>query len=160
MAVEIERKFLVTGEYKHLATSYTHIAQGYLAKSNGCTVRVRLRDERGYLTIKGPSRDGGLSRYEFETEIPSSDARYMLTLCHDGVVEKYRYLVPSGEHTIEVDEFLGHNAGLIIAEVELSCETESISLPPFIGTEVTGDIQYYNAYLSAHPYDTWPHTEP
>lgn len=156
MSLEIERKYLVTGGYKHLATSRTHIAQGYLAKGNGRTVRVRLRDGKGYLTIKGPSRDGGVSRYEFETEIPANDARHMLTLCPDGVVEKFRYLIPAGAHTIEVDEFLGRNAGLVIAEVELNHANEAVALPPFVGAEVTGQAQYYNAYLSAYPYDTWP----
>lgn len=155
MAVEIERKYRVCAPFKHLATSHTHIAQGYLAKGDGRTVRIRLRDDKAYLTIKGPSRQGGLARYEFETEIPLADARYMLTLCTDHVVEKYRYLVPVGQHVIEVDEFVGRNAGLTIAEIELAATDEVVTLPPFIGEEVTGQARYYNAYLSKYPYDTW-----
>lgn len=158
MAIEIERKFRVQGSFKHLATSHTHIAQGYLAKGDGRTVRIRLRDDKAYLTIKGPSRQGGLARYEFETEIPMADAQHMLSFCPDGVVEKVRYLVPIGHHTWEVDEFVGRNAGLIMAEVELSEADEAIVLPDFVGEEVTGEARFYNAYLSRYPYDTWSET--
>ena len=118
MAQEIERKFLVKrdGTFRDEASSSSIIAQGYM-DVNGATVRIRLRDDKAYLTIKSPSRDGGLSRYEFEREIPIADAREMLKLCHGGLVEKVRYLVPYGGHTFEVDEFKGANEGLLLAEV-------------------------------------------
>lgn len=106
MALEIERKFLVEGDYKSLSTSHSHIMQGYICSGRGRTVRVRLRDERGYLTIKGPSRNGGLSRYEFEKEITKDEALSLMTLCEPGIIDKVRWLVPMGAHTYEVDEFL------------------------------------------------------
>lgn len=155
MNTEIERKYLVEGEYKHLATSHTHIQQGYFATEPGRTVRIRIRNDKAYLTIKGPSADGGLSRYEFETEIPLDDARHMLTLCMPGRVDKVRWLIPYGTHTIEVDEFLGDNAGLVLAEVELTHPDDPFSPPDFMVQEVTGISRYYNKYLIRHPYNTW-----
>ena len=117
MSLEIERKFLVSGEYKSLATSKSRIRQGYILSGGGRTVRVRLRDDRGYLTIKGPSRDGGLSRYEFEKEITTDEALSLMTLCEPGMVDKIRWLIPCGTHTFEVDEFFGENAGIGRAHV-------------------------------------------
>lgn len=155
MALEIERKFLVSGEYKSLAVSHSHIVQGYLCSDPGRTVRVRLRDKTGYLTVKGPSTGDGLTRYEFEKEITEADARSLLSLCEPGVIDKNRWLVPYGGHTFEVDEFFGENDGLTVAEVELGSEDEACALPPFLGQEVTGDVRYYNASLRSNPYQHW-----
>ncbi len=155
MAIEIERKFLVTGDYKSLAVSHSRIIQGYICRERGRTVRVRLRDEQGYLTIKGPSFGGGLSRYEFEKEITKDEALSLLRLCEAGVIDKVRWLVPSGKHTFEVDEFFGDNAGLVVAEVELSSEGEPYERPAFLGEEVTGNRRYYNSSLISFPYRDW-----
>lgn len=155
MALEIERKFLVTGDYKSLAASRSRIIQGYLCSGSGRTVRVRLRDERGYLTIKGPSRDGGLSRYEFEKEITRDEALSLLHLCEPGIIDKIRWLVPMGDHTYEVDEFFGDNEGLVVAEVELRRPDEPYERAPFLGDEVTGDRRYYNSSLRQYPYKEW-----
>jgi len=152
---EIERKFLVTGEFKHLAYECTHIEQGYFATEPGKTVRVRIRGDKAYLTIKGPSMDGGLSRYEFETEVPMDDAHQLMSLCVPGSVIKDRYLIKSGSHIVEVDEFFGDNEGLIMAEIELSDEAEAYERPSFLGKEVTGDHHYYNKYMIKHPYKEW-----
>lgn len=156
MALEIERKFLVHDDsYKQLSTSHSHIVQGYICSGQGRTVRVRLRDEKGYLTIKGPSRNGGLSRYEFEKEITKDEALSLFTLCEPGIIDKIRWLVPSGDHTFEVDEFFGDNAGLVVAEVELKSETDTYTPLPFIGKEVTGDRKYYNSSLRSNPFKNW-----
>ena len=120
MALEIERKFLVLDDsYKHEAFSKSHIRQGYICSERGRTVRIRIRDERAYVTIKGPSLDGGLARSEFEYEIPFEDGQQLMLLCEPGQIDKIRWLVKSGEHTFEVDEFFGDNEGLVMAEVEL-----------------------------------------
>ena len=156
MAQEIERKFLVLDDsFKHEAFSKSHIQQGYICSERGRTVRVRIRDERAYLTIKGPSLNGGLSRYEFEREIPLDDGLQMMQLCESGIIDKTRWLVKSGNHTFEVDEFHGENAGLVVAEVELHHEDEPFEKPHFIGKEVTGDRRYYNSQLRANPYCNW-----
>jgi CYTH domain-containing protein len=156
MAQEIERKFLVVGDgYRTQAFARSRITQGYISSQHGRTVRVRIRDERGYLTIKGPSDAAGMSRYEWEKEIPVEEARQLMTLCEPGLIDKTRYLVKSGCHTFEVDEFYGENAGLVMAEVELAAEDEPYERPSFLGTEVTGDVRYYNSYLKAHPYREW-----
>ena len=145
MALEIERKFLVKDDsYKTMAESSSRIAQGYICSGRGRTVRVRIRDEKGYLTIKGPATQGGLSRYEWEKEIPLNEAQELMKLCEPGMIDKTRYLVLSGEHVFEVDEFYGDNEGLVIAEVELKHENESFEKPSFIGVEVTGIVKYYN----------------
>ena len=152
---EIERKFLVIDDsYRSLAYDKSEILQGYICSGHGHTVRVRTRGEKGYLTIKGPSIDG-ISRFEWEKEITLQDARELFTLCRSGRIEKTRYLVPNGKHTIEVDEFHGDNEGLVFAEIELSDINEIFELPPFLGDEVTGNQRYYNAYISKHPYSTW-----
>lgn len=155
MPVEIERKFLVQGDYKSLAVSHSRIKQGYICSGRGRTVRVRLRDDKGYLTIKGPSLNGGLSRYEFEKEISVDEALSLLCLCEPGMVDKIRWLVPVGKHVFEVDEFFGENEGLVLAEVELAEEAEDFERPAFLGMEVTGDRRYYNSSLKANPYKNW-----
>jgi len=156
MALEIERKSLVLdSSYKHEAFSSSHILQGYICSERGRSVRIRIRDEHAYLTIKGPSLDGGLSRYEFEQEIPIDDAQKLMTLCEPGIIDKTRWLVRSGDHIFEVDEFHADNDGLVVAEVELSAPTETPLLPHFVGLEVTGDRRYYNSKLRRHPYCQW-----
>lgn len=156
MAQEIERKFLVTDDsYKRLAYDSSRITQGYICSARGRTVRVRIRDNRGYLTIKGPSEIGGLSRYEWEKEIPLQEAMELMKLCEPGMIDKTRYLVHAGKHVFEVDEFYGENEGLVIAEVELESEEETYIKPDFIGQEVTGDVKYYNSFLMRNPYTRW-----
>lgn len=159
MPCEIERKFLVSGDYKHLAVSSSHVAQGYICAERGRTVRVRIRGERGYLTIKGPSADGGLSRYEWEKELPLDEARELMALCGPGAIDKTRWLVPWEGHTFEVDEFHGANEGLTVAEVELRAPDEAFARPPFLGREVTGDVRFYNTSLGTRPYTAWPDDE-
>lgn len=154
--IEIERKFKVcSNDYKQLAHTSDHIKQGYICSGHGRTVRVRLRGGRGYLTIKGPSIDGGLSRYEFEKEITPEEAEQLFFLCEPGIIDKTRYLVNYGNHTFEIDEFYGDNEGLVMAEVELSAPDEPFEKPSFIGEEVTGDRRYYNAHLRQNPYKLW-----
>ncbi len=156
--MEIERKFLVSGDdFRQLAYASDRIRQGYICSGHGRTVRVRLRGDRGYLTIKGSSADGGLSRYEFEKEITREEAEQLFLLCEPGVIDKTRYLVksPDGRHTFEVDEFYGDNEGLIMAEVELGAPDEPYEKPDFIGREVTGDHRYYNSHLRKNPYRLW-----
>lgn len=156
MAQEIERKFLVLNDsYKRESFSHSRIQQGYITSERGRTVRIRIRDEKAYITIKGPSLNGGLSRYEFEQEIPMDDARQLMALCEPGIIDKTRWLVKSGSHTFEVDEFFGDNAGLVMAEVELRSEDDVVQIPDFIGDEVTGDRRYYNSQLRQHPYTEW-----
>ena len=154
--LEIERKFLVRNDgYRRQAFSSSRIQQGYICSGHGRTVRVRIRDTRGYLTIKGPSDSAGLSRYEFEKEITLDEAEHLMALCEPGRIDKTRYLVKSGSHTFEVDEFYGENEGLVMAEVELQSEDEPYEKPDFIGEEVTGDRRYYNAHLTKQPFKTW-----
>jgi len=155
MPLEIEGKFLGEGDYKSLSASHSHIVQGYICSGRGRTVRVRLRDEKGFLTIKGPSLDGGLSRYEFEKEITKDEALSLLHLCEPGIIDKVRWLVPVGNHLYEVDEFFGDNEGLVVAEVELGSVDEAFERAPFLGKEVTGERKYYNSSLRACPYKAW-----
>lgn len=155
MPQEIERKFLVTGDYKSQAYAQSRIVQGYISSARGRTVRVRIRDAKGYLTIKGASNASGTSRYEWEKEIPRNEAEDLMKLCEPGVIDKTRYLVRSGNHIFEVDEFHGENAGLVVAEVELTSENEPFEKPDFIGQEVTGDVRYYNSQLMKHPFTGW-----
>ncbi|MBC8592394.1 CYTH domain-containing protein [Oscillospiraceae bacterium N12] len=155
MSQEIERKFLVVGEYKTQAFAQSRIIQGYISSARGRTVRVRIRDGKGYLTIKGASNASGTSRYEWEKEIPLEEAEELMKLCEPGIIDKTRYLVRSGAHVFEVDEFYGENEGLTVAEVELGSEEEAFVKPDFIGVEVTGDIRYYNSQLMKNPYTTW-----
>ena len=155
MAQEIERKFLVTGPFKEQAYAHSRIVQGYICSTGGRTVRVRIRGEKGYLTIKGASNDAGTSRYEWERELPLAEAEALMKLCEPGMIDKTRYLVHCRTHTFEVDEFYGENAGLIMAEVELSSEEEAFNKPDFIGEEVTGDARFYNSQLMKYPFASW-----
>lgn len=157
MPQEIERKFLVKGDYKSEAYAQSRIVQGYIGVGCGRTVRIRIRGERGYLTIKGRSDASGMSRYEWEKEIPRDEAEELLKLCDPGVIDKTRYLVRCGRHTFEVDEFYGDNEGLTVAEVELGAVDEPFERPDFLGEEVTGDVRYYNSWLIRHPFKTWKH---
>lgn len=154
--LEIERKFLVRkgDAYKRAAFASSHIQQGYIHCENA-TVRIRLRDDKAFLTIKGHSMDGGLSRYEFEKEITPTEASNLLKLCSGGLIDKRRWLVKSGSHTFEVDEFFGDNAGLVMAEVELANPQEPFEKPDFIGPEVTGDYHFYNKQMLVSPYSEW-----
>jgi CYTH domain-containing protein len=147
MSKEIERKFLVIGEFKSKAFVQYRIVQGYISRVSERTVRIRLCDNKGYLTIKGTSDVSGMERYEWEKEIPFSDAQQLMKLCEPGVIEKTRYLVRSGKHIFEIDEFHGVNQGLVIAEIELESKEEVFVKPSFIGKEVTGDKHYYNSQL-------------
>ena len=155
MAQEIERKFLVIGDFKSQAFEQSRIVQGYISSARGRTVRVRIRNGRGYLTIKGASNESGTSRYEWEKELSLHEAEELMKLCEPGVIDKTRDLVRRGEHIFEVDEFYGENEGLIVAEVELNAEDEAFVKPSFIGQEVTGDVRYYNSQLMKKPYTTW-----
>lgn len=156
MSLEIERKFLVTDDsYKQQAFSCDRIAQGYVCRQGGNSTRVRVRGDKGYITIKGPSLDGGLSRYEWEKEIPVNEAWELMRLCSGIIIDKHRYLVKCGNHVYEIDEFHGDNEGLTVAEVELQSVDEPFERPSFIGAEVTGDAKYYNGHLSRFPYKYW-----
>lgn len=159
MSQEIERKFLVTGDYKDQASSASHIIQGYISSIPERTVRIRIRNGKAYITIKGASGEEGRSRYEWEKEIPAEEGYELMNLCEPGSVDKTRYLIPYQEHVFEVDEFHGENSGLVMAEVELSSPDEEVTLPGFIGKEVTGDIRYYNSYLKKYPYNSWPENQ-
>ncbi|BFM44855.1 CYTH domain-containing protein [Flavobacterium sp. CFS9] len=154
--VEIERKFLVkSADFKEQAFTYNKIAQGYLSAVPERTVRVRIKGERGFITIKGVSQQGGMSRFEWENEIPLDEALELLKLCEKGKIEKTRYEIKLGKHIFEVDEFYGENEGLVMAEVELESETETFEKPDWLGEEVTNDPRYYNAYLSKNPFKEW-----
>lgn len=154
MAQEIERKFLVGNDSWRSGASGIRFRQGYLSTDPQRTVRVRLEGDRGVLTIKGLSR--GLSRAEFEYPIPAAEAAILLdTLCLRPLIEKTRYRVEHGGHLWEIDEFSGDNAGLVLAEVELSSEDEQVELPPWAGPEVSTDPRYYNANLVRHPFRSW-----
>jgi len=154
MGIEIERKFLVRGDaWKALASGVAY-CQGYLVAEKERTVRVRLVGDEGFLTIKGPVV--GASRAEYEYRIPAVDAQEMLArLCKKPLIEKNRYKIPQGALVWEIDEFLGENAGLIIAEIELRDEKQAVVLPPWAGPEVTGDPKYYNSNLAKTPFKTW-----
>ncbi|WP_159799893.1 CYTH domain-containing protein [Flavobacterium sp. MK4S-17] len=153
---EIERKFLVlSNQYKAEAFKQSRIMQGYLNSNPERTVRIRVKGEESYLTVKGKSNEAGTTRLEWETKIPLEDARQLLPLCEKGAIDKMRYEVSYGRHIFEVDEFFGDNNGLVIAEVELAAEDEYFEKPQWLGEEVTGDERFYNAYLSHKPYSTW-----
>ncbi len=155
MAQEIERKFLVKGEFKTLAVKNTRIIQGYLSSVPERTVRVRVKGDKGFLTIKGIGSESGASRYEWEKEISIEEAEELLKICEPGVIDKTRFIVKAGPHSFEVDEFYGENLGLTVAEVELSAENESFEKPEWLGKEVTGDARYYNSMLMKNPYTKW-----
>ncbi len=155
MAQEIERKFLVKGDFKKQAVKQTRITQGYLSSVPERTVRVRVKGDKGYITIKGIGNDSGASRYEWEKEIPIAEVNELLKICEPGVIDKTRYNVPVGDHTFEVDEFYGENQGLIVAEVELKSESDKYTKPEWLGQEVTGDVRYYNSMLMKNPFTKW-----
>ncbi len=154
--VEIERKFLVKSErFKDDAFNSYTIKQGFLNSHPERTVRIRLKNDSGYITVKGKSSDDGLSRFEWEQHIPKQEAEALLALCEDGIIHKIRYEVKLGDYIYEVDEFFGDNQGLIIAEIELNSENEAFETPNWLGEEVTGNIKYYNSQLSKQPYTKW-----
>ena len=155
MANEIERKFLVNDEFRHFSTAETRIVQGYLSSVPKRTVRIRIKGDKGFITIKGIGNESGATRYEWEREIPVSDAKELLSLCEPGVIDKTRFFVKHGEHTFEVDEFYGENEGLTVAEIELDSEDEEFDRPLWLGAEVTGDKKYYNSMLMKNPFNTW-----
>jgi len=154
--MEIERKFLITSDtFKAVAFQQTRITQGYLSSVPDRTVRVRIKGEKGFLTIKGASNESGLSRFEWEKEIPIEEAKDLLLLCEKGIIDKNRFEVKVGNHIFEIDEFYGENKGLIIAEIELKNENEFFEKPLWLGQEVTNEIRYYNSYLSKNPFADW-----
>ena len=155
MANEIERKFLVHDGWRAVSHRQTRIVQGYLSSVPGRSVRVRIAGDQGFLTIKGAASASGVSRYEWEREIPVDEAEALLALAEPGVIEKVRHLVAVGPHTFEVDEFFGQNAGLVVAEIELGAEDEAFERPHWLGAEVTGDRRYYNSSLVRAPFCTW-----
>ncbi|MPM07537.1 Inorganic triphosphatase [bioreactor metagenome] len=156
MAQEIERKFLVKSEdFKKEASKETRITQGYLSSVPERTVRVRIKGNRGFITVKGVGSASGASRFEWEMEIPVNEVEDLLKICEPGVIDKTRYEIKAGKHTFEVDEFYGDNNGLVVAEVELDSESELFVKPDWLGEEVTGDTRYYNSMLMKSPYTKW-----
>jgi len=156
MGLEIERKFLIKNDRWKQAPNLSAgkvIKQGYLSVDPSRTVRARIKGDQAFLTIKGKTQ--GLSRLEFEYEIPVEDAQALLGLCENPVIEKTRYLLPQGEVTWEIDIFEGDNEGLMIAEVELESEQQSVALPDWLGEEVSGDSRYVNASLTQKPFKQW-----
>jgi len=156
MAVEIERKFLVRGDYKPFITASFRIIQGYLSSVPERTVRVRIKGDQAFLTVKGRGSRSGMSRFEWETKISVKDAQNLLDLCEPGKIDKTRHLVQSAGQRFEVDEFHGDNQGLVLAELEISSEEEKIQIPDWLGKEVTGQKKYYNAMLKDNPFKNWP----
>lgn len=155
MAQEIERKFLVKGDFKKDVSKQMRITQGYLSSVPERTVRVRIKGDKGFITIKGIGNTSGASRYEWEKEIPVDEVRELLELCEPGVIDKTRYLVNHDGLTFEVDEFYGDNDGLMVAEVELKAEGQTFGKPDWLGEEVTGDVKYFNSMLMKNPYKNW-----
>ena len=155
MAQEIEKKFLVAGDFRQSVRKATRITQGYLSSVPERTVRVRVKGDKGYITTKGKGSECGASRFEWEKEIPVEEVMELLKICEPGVIDKTRYLVDVGSHTFEVDEFYGDNEGLTVAEVELGSEDEAFERPQWLGQEVTGDMKYYNSMLIKNPYKNW-----
>ncbi len=157
MAIEIERKFLLNNNnwQQHHDLTVTHIRQGYLISDSVRTVRVRWRNGKGFLTVKGKPQPGSIARAEYEYEIPGPEAEALLLLCQPPLIEKKRWLLPAGEHTWEIDVFEGENAGLTVAEIELAGENDQFEKPEWLGEEVTHDGRYSNAALSRKPYSQW-----
>ena len=157
MAQEIERKFLVSGDFKKESYGSVRISQGYLSSVPQRVVRVRVKGEKGYITIKGAADETGVSRFEWEKEISLQDAQSLLQLAEPGIIDKTRYLIKNtdGKHIWEVDEFHGENNGLVMAEIELSSENELFDRPNWLGKEVTGDKRYYNSFIAHNPYKNW-----
>ena len=156
MAQEIERKFLVQGDFKPLVVKETRITQGYLSSVPERTVRVRIKGDKGFMTIKGIGNESGASRYEWEREISIEDAKALLAICEPGVIDKTRFIVKAdGDLVFEVDEFYGENEGLTVAEIELPTEETTFTKPSWLGEQVTGDVKYYNSMLMKNPYKSW-----
>jgi len=156
MNIEIERKFLInSSEFRDESFKKLYIKQGFLNSHKERVVRIRISDNKGFITIKGKSNNSGVSRFEWEKEIALNEAEQLLLLCEKGLIEKNRYLIKYGEHIFEVDEFLGANSGLLIAEIELSNENEYFTKPSWLGIEVTGQKKYYNSNLSKHSFNKW-----
>mgnify|MGYP000728286787 CR=1 FL=1 len=156
MALEIERKFLVkNNDYKQQAYLTKKIKQGYLNTDKSRTVRVRVQDDKAFLTIKGKSNAVGTTRFEWEKEIDKKEAEQLLLLCEPSIIDKTRFLIKNEHFTFEVDEFKGANHGLVLAEIELNSEQETFLKPNWLGKEVTGDIRYYNSYISKKPFTSW-----
>ena len=155
MGKEIERKFLVKGDFKPFVSKQTRIVQGYLSSVPERTVRVRIKGDKGYITIKGIGNASGASRFEWEKEVPVNEIEDLLKICEPGVIDKTRYLVKAGSHTFEVDEFHAENNGLVVAEIELGSETDAFQKPEWLGEEVTGDTRYYNSMLMKNPFTHW-----
>lgn len=154
--IEIERKFLVISDiFKEEAFEKVEIKQGFLNTDPMRTVRVRIRNEDAFLTVKGKSTKNGLSRFEWEKEIEKEEAVNLLKICEPGIIEKTRYLVKEGNFTFEIDEFHGENEGLRIAEIELEDEKDSFNKPDWLGLEITGNVKYYNSQISKNPYKNW-----
>lgn len=154
--IEIERKFLITSEeFKNEAKKSIRIVQGFLNTDPERTVRIRIKGEQGFITVKGKGNTTGVSRFEWEKEISVLEAEQLLSLCEKGSIEKVRYEIPLGNHTFEVDEFFGENTGLFVAEIELNDENESFLKPNWLGKEITGESKYYNSQLSKKPYLSW-----
>ncbi len=154
--IEIERKFLITSEeFKNEAKKSVRIVQGFLNTDPERTVRIRIKGEQGFITVKGKGNTTGVSRFEWEKEISILEAEQLLSLCEKGSIEKVRYEISLGNHTFEVDEFLGENTGLFVAEIELNDENESFLKPNWLGKEITGESKYYNSQLSKKPYLSW-----
>ena len=153
--IEIERKFLVRGDFRPFVSRSFRITQGYLCASTERTVRIRIKADKGFITIKGKTGNTGISRFEWEKEITKEEAENLLLLCQKGMIDKMRHEVEFDGKIFEVDEFFGENEGLLLAELELQSEDESYTKPDWLGTEVTGDRRYYNSYLSIQPYKTW-----
>lgn len=154
--IEIERKFLVLSDaYKDQAYSKNRIVQGFLNTDPERTVRIRIKGDIGFLTVKGKSNTSGTSRFEWEKSIDLSDAEALLELCEKGILEKIRYEISLGKHIYEIDEFQGKNKGLVVAEIELGDENETFEKPDWLGKEVTGDVKYYNSQLSKNPFKNW-----
>ena len=159
MSIEIERKFKVVGDFLPYVSRSYRICQGYLCSVPERTVRVRIKGDKGFITVKGVSSENGLSRYEWEKEIPVGEAADLLRICERGIIDKTRHILEvdgsGGKNVFEIDEFHGDNEGLVIAEIELSAEDEEFVRPEWLGDEVTGDNRYYNSYLVSHPYKSW-----
>jgi len=154
--IEIERKFLVNSDnYKKEASRITEITQGFLNSNKERTVRVRLREDKGMITVKGLTSQDGTTRFEWETGLSEDEAKALLNLCEETIIKKSRYDIIIGEHVFEVDEFHADNEGLVIAEIELGDKNEEFQKPSWLGKEVTGEIKYYNSMLSRNPFRRW-----
>ena len=155
MNLEIERKFLVQGDFRSNTSYSERIVQGFLCSVPERTTRIRIKGDKGFITVKGKGNDDGTTRFEWEKEISLNDAQQLLKLCEPGMIEKTRYYLPFGAHIFEVDVFEGENSGLVLAEVELQSADEQFQRPQWLGEEVTGDVRYYNSYMSKHPFQNW-----